>query len=112
MAACNVVAVVHDRGNFAKIGNMEACKIVVSVSDANGKGVGGLAQANFKVSKPGANFTVAFAGPDPSGFAGFYVIDIKPGFQWKKAQYHFCIQVVSGKRPALHGQTVTLLQMY
>jgi hypothetical protein len=110
--AYNVVAVVHDRINFAKIGNMEACKLVISVSDANGKGVGGLAAPNFNVSKPGANFTVTFAGPEPSGFTGFYVVDIKPGFQWKKGQYHFCIQVVSGKRPGVQGQTVTLLQMY
>lgn len=108
----NVVAVVHDRIGFAKIGNTDACKIVISVSDDNGKGVGGLTGANFKVSQPGANFTVTFAGQDPSGFTGFYVVDVKPGFQWKQGQYHFCIQVVSSKRPTVQGQTVTLLQMY
>jgi len=110
--AYHVVAVVHDRINFAKIGNMEECKIVVSVSDSTGAGVGGLVAADFKVSQPGANFTVTFAGPDPSGFAGFYMIDVKPGFQWHKGQYHFCVQVVHSKKPVERGQTVTLLEMY
>ncbi len=111
MARLIVVAASED--TIAAPGNRQPNYITVSVTDANGAPVSGLAAANFKVDPmivgPGGalvNITRVTEGR----LSGFYFIDVVPirTETWKAGGYIFAVAV---QRGGDQGQTLTTVLM-
>lgn len=108
-----LITVAFSEDSIAAPGNRQNNYIVVSVSDANGAPVTGLAAANFKVDPmivgPGGalvNIVSASAGRLP----GFYHINVVPinTQTWKAGVYIFAVAVTRGSD---NGQTLATVIM-
>src|SRR5712664_2361427 len=111
MARLIVTALSED--TVAAPGNRQPDYIVVSVTDANGGPVTGLAAVNFKVlpvivGPGGALVNITSVGP--ASLPGFYLINVVPiGTQtWKAGVYIFAVAVDKG---ADKGQTLASVLM-
>jgi hypothetical protein len=111
MARLIVTAFSED--TIAAPGNRQPNYIVVSVTDANGVPVTGLAAANFKVDPmivgPGGAL-VNIMGVTAGRLAGFYHVNVIPinTQTWKAGVYIFAVAV---ERGADKGQTLATVLM-
>ena len=86
---------------IAAPGNRQNNYIVVSVTDAVGNPVTGLAAANFQVQPvivgPGGAL-VNITGASAAGLPGFYIVDVVPirTETWKAGTYIFAVAVHRG----------------
>lgn len=106
MAKLTVKAIGED--GLASPGNSSILHIVVSVTDANGVGVAGLAIANFALGSEivGAGGSTSHIDTVSNGkLTGTYLLKALPlaGQTWKAGVYIFSVNVTSG---ANHGQTL------
>lgn len=107
MARLIVNAIAED--SIANPGNALDSYIVVSVTDANGAAVAGLAQANFALGSPivGPGGSLShISGFGPGGaVTGVYILRIAPlaGQTWKSGVYIWSVRVTAG---ANVGQTL------
>ena len=108
-----LIATAFSEDTIAAPGNRRSNYIIMSVTDANGAPVTGLAASNFKVDAmivgPGGalvNITGVTAGRLP----GFYHINVLPikTETWKKGVYIFAVAV---QRGADKGQTLATVLM-
>ena len=108
-----LVVSVASEDTIAAPGNRQPNYILVSVTDANGVPVTGLAAANFKVDPmivgPGGAL-VNIVSVSPGRLSGFYFINVVPiqTQTWKAGVYVFAVSV---QRGGDHGQTVTTVLM-
>ena len=111
MARLIVTAFSED--TIAAPGNRLPNYIVVSITDANGVPVAGLAVSNFKVDPmivgPGGAL-VNIAGVTPGRLPGYYHVNVVPirTETWKKGVYIFAVAVQKG---ADKGQTLATVLM-
>ena len=98
---------------IAAPGNRQPNYIVVSVTDANGAPVTGLAATNFKVDPmivgPGGAL-VNILGTNPGRLPGFYHVNVVPIKKetWKAGVYIFAVAV---ERGADRGQSLASVLM-
>ena len=104
---------VASEDTIAAPGNRQNNYIVVSVTDAAGTPVTGLAAGNFKVDPvivgPGGAL-VDITGVTPGRLPGFYLITVLPirAETWKAGNYIFAVAVA---RNADKGQNLTTVLM-
>jgi hypothetical protein len=107
MARLIVTAIAED--TIAAPGNAQDSYIVVSVTEANGVAVTGLAMANFKLGSPivGPGGSISHINSVSAGGAvsGVYILRIGPlaGQKWKSGVYIWSVAV---KRGSNHGQAL------
>lgn len=98
MSLLIVSAIAED--TIANPGNAKDSYIVVSVTDANGVAVNGLAMANFTLGSPivGPGGSTSHINSVSSSSAGVYTLRIGPlaGQTWKAGVYIWSVRVTSG----------------